>query len=406
MLGLLQTKYGLIPAWNNINSDFPNYYTSSRLLIEGNDLSKIYNDNWFQSQINRYGINEKGKFSPFPPPTIFIMVPAAIFNPLTAKRIFLIVNIILLLGAGYIFKKISSFKFIICLDIILLSGAALMNNFLFGQSYLLLLFLIILGYYYLIKDNDGSAGILWAISAVVKYFPVIYIPLLVIKKRWKLLGWLILSTLIINLIVFFAIGWEVYYEFFSHVLFSHLNGKLSGQSQFAIQFQSWNSLLRNLFIFDPIENKYPLINSPFLFNTSRIIIYLFFIAITSVVIYKVKNDKHFYEYSTALLTILLLVLSPASATYHLLLLSFPLVLLLIAADNPMPDIYGIAIISIYILIGFTPFVISKLTFLNNIPYTSYYHLWLLVLFFGVSVLDISTKVKVELPNRDIRRIFD
>jgi hypothetical protein len=75
--------YGIIPAWNNINSDFPNYYTASRLLIEGKDLSKIYDDEWFNQQIKNYGINERGKFSPFPPPTIFVMVPFAVFDPLT-----------------------------------------------------------------------------------------------------------------------------------------------------------------------------------------------------------------------------------------------------------------------------------------------------------------------------------
>jgi hypothetical protein len=389
ILGLFHIKYGLIPAWNNINSDFPNYYTSSRLIIEKNNLSQIYNNQWFQSQIYRYGINEQGKFAPFPPPTIFIMMPIANFNPLTAKRIFLIINIITLITTAYMFRKISLFSFIACVDIILFSGVALINNFMFGQLYLLLLLVTVSGYYYLISGKDHLVGFLWGVGAAIKYFPVILIPVLVIKKRWKALGWLMGTVIIINLITILIIGWGVYNQFLSQVLFSHLNGNLKGQSDFAVQLQSWNSLLRDLFIFDQADNKYPLINSPLIFNIVRILIYTLFTGITALTIYKNRNDDRIYTYSTALLTVLLLLVSPASATYHLLLLSFPLVLLLSINNKPIPDKYGIFLIAIYVLTGFFPFIINKLSFITVIPYIYYHHLWLLLIFFVVSVVNVS-----------------
>lgn len=90
---------GIIPAWKEVSTDFPNYYTSSRLLLEGKDLKKNYDDNWFAEQIHKYDIDEQGKFSPFPPSTAFIMVPFAIFEPLTAKRLWTIFNIIFLVSA-------------------------------------------------------------------------------------------------------------------------------------------------------------------------------------------------------------------------------------------------------------------------------------------------------------------
>ncbi len=394
MLGLFHIKYGVVPAWNEINSDFPNYYTSSKLLLEGTDLKQVYDDTWFQKQITNYGIKEPGKFSPFPPPTFFVMLPLASFSPLIAKRMFLVLNIFLALTIAYLFKRISSFSYIACLNVILLSGAAFINNMLFGQLYLLLLLANVLGYYYLLNGNDFAVGILWGVGAAIKYFPFIFIPVLIIKKKWKVLAVLICTVIIINITAFFVAGKEVYNQFFSFVLFSHLNGDLSGQSAYSIKFQSWNSLLRNLFVYNRIENSNPFFNSSLMFNFTRGIIYILFTGLTSFVIYKIINNKYFYPYSISMLTLLIFVLSPASATYHLLLLCFPLILLL--STKASQNTYEIIFISLYILIGFSPLIISKFAFLKSNVLIFYYHLWLLILFFVVSlsfILSMNSKIR-------------
>jgi hypothetical protein len=373
-------RYGILPAWDKINSDFPNYYTASRLVTEGKDISKIYNDAWFAQQIKNYGIDEPGKFSPFPPPTIFVLVPFASFDSITAKRLFIILNIILLLGTAYIFKKISTLNYINCLNIILISGAGVINNFLLGQMYLLLLFSIALGYFYL-NRNDIKTGVLWGMGAAIKYFPIIYIPILLIKKQWKGLLSLIITIIIINLITLVITGYDIYREFINSVLFNHINGELSSQSKYAVQFQSWNSLLRNLFIEDPIENKMPLFNSPGTFIAARVLIYLIFIGATVYIVYRIRHGKNFLAFATIILTLLALVLSPASATYHLLLLSFPLILLLFETLGQKKIFYSICFISVYILIGYLPFVINNVHFLKENLLFGFYRLWLLVIFF-------------------------
>lgn len=387
VLTILFTRFGFIPAWNNINSDFPNYYTSSRLLTEGNSLSNIYDDKWFQGQINEYGINEKGKFSPFPPPTVFVMVPLTFLTPLTAKRIFILLNLAALFITAGIFKKISGISFINCLNIILLSGSALINNFLFGQLYLLILFLIVLGYYNMINGKEYSAGILWGIGAAVKYFPIIYIPMLIIQKKWKAVYALMLSIIIINVLAYISLGSGVYSGFFSHVLFSHLNGNLSSQSNFAISFQSWNSLLRILFIYDPVWNKFPLLNSPLAFQAARFFVYLLFASVTGFVLFRIRNSKDLMPVSASLMTITLFVLTPASATYHLLLLSFPLILLLKLTSDCGDYKLRIFFIVIYILIGVLPFAVNKLLPEGNLIF-SFYRLWLEILFYlGILLLE-------------------
>ena len=285
------------------------------------------------------------------------------------------------MGTAYVLKKISPFHYTTCLNIILISGAALINNFLFGQFYLLLLFTITLGYFYLRKENEYPAGYLWGIGAAIKYFPIIFIPILLIKKKWRVLLNFIIIIISINLITIIFTGYDVSHQFFNQILFSHLNGELSNQSKYAIQFQSWNSFLRILFVSDPIENKMHLINSPTAFFISRILIYIVFIFITAYVIYRVRNDKNFLPYSSAILTLLILVISPASATYHLLLSAFPLILLLTISMEQKRNSYCIIFLSIYILIAYLPFIIYKVSFIKENLLFSFYRLWLLMIFF-------------------------
>lgn len=382
ILSLFHLYYGVIPAWTKINSDFPNYYVSSRLLLEGKDLENIYDDNWFQKKINDYGISEPGKFSPFPPPTAFIMIPQALLSPLSAKRVYILVNLLVLFFAVYLLSKISGFSFINTLIIVLLSGAALVNNFLFGQFYLILLLFIVLGYLNLVKDKQIGSGVFWGIGAAVKYFPLIYVPVLFFKKKWKTLTSLIITVILINISALIFFGPKVYAFFFEKVLLSHFNGELSSQSKFAVQFQSWNSFLRNLFVYDSIENPSPLIQSIFLFNFFRMLIYIFFPAAAIFVLYRLKENKDFIPAAVIVLSILIFVLSPASASYHLLLLILPVVLLL-KLSYKKNILFGFGLIMLYALTGFSPFLIKKLS--SDGLLLKYHRLWLEVILFLISI---------------------
>src|SRR5438477_10056473 len=96
ILSLYQIKAGIIPGWQ-MQSDFPNYFTASQLLTERSDFSKFYDNGWFQQQIISHGMNTAGKFTPFTPPTALIFIPLTPFDPLTAKRIWLLLNLLLII---------------------------------------------------------------------------------------------------------------------------------------------------------------------------------------------------------------------------------------------------------------------------------------------------------------------
>jgi hypothetical protein len=88
------------PARMQMQSDFPNYYTSAKLVSTQANLDSLYNNRWFNEQIKKQGMEMEGKFSPFTPPTAFVMLPFVSLDPLTAKRTWMIVNILLIFLCG------------------------------------------------------------------------------------------------------------------------------------------------------------------------------------------------------------------------------------------------------------------------------------------------------------------
>jgi hypothetical protein len=89
---------GVVPAVSEITADFPGYFTAARIVIDGQDTQRLYDDDWFREQIRRYGLEGKnpGKFAPFPPPTALLLVPLARCEPLTALRIVTVVSVLCL----------------------------------------------------------------------------------------------------------------------------------------------------------------------------------------------------------------------------------------------------------------------------------------------------------------------
>src|SRR5215831_5263596 len=85
-------------AWNNLGTDFPNYYTAGRLVRHGEPLRNYYDWTWFARQMNYAGVERLGAYTPQTPLTMLPMVMLSGLPPLTAKRVWLVINLVLLLS--------------------------------------------------------------------------------------------------------------------------------------------------------------------------------------------------------------------------------------------------------------------------------------------------------------------
>ena len=172
LVGFLLIK-GILPAWNEVHSDFANYYVSAKLVTDGQPIDSLYDNAWFQKKIIENGIDTPGKFAPFPPITAWMMTPFTFFSPLAAQRIFTLINLLFLAGCIWLMQKITEWRMTYCAIFILGGGLSIVNNIAFGQVYGIMTFFILLSIF-LLQKNPVLAGMSLGVFSALKYFPMVF----------------------------------------------------------------------------------------------------------------------------------------------------------------------------------------------------------------------------------------
>jgi Glycosyltransferase family 87 len=346
-----------MPAWSTIHSDFSNYYVSARLVVEGQDLTKLYNNDWFQDQIKEHGIDEPGKFAPFPPITAWVMVPLTFTDVLTAKRIWTVLNCLLLIASIWLIYRLTNWDWPSSALLVLATGNGLVNNFRFGQLYLLVTVAILLSFYLINKNKSVIASFIFSAIIWIKYFPIVFIIGFFSEKKSSFIRLIFFSFFILTIAQTAFFGKQVMLEYFTSALLPHLDGQLNGQNMYSYLFQSWDSLFRNLFVYSEQFNPHPFINWPMGRWVLKGAVYLLVGLALFVVLQKARysqlNNSVKSSLYTALSALAVFVLLPAGASYHFILLIIPMMMLLSCELFSRKDKFLLFVN--YAIIGFIPY---------------------------------------------------
>jgi hypothetical protein len=329
VLGGIILWRGLMPVVSGPETDFPNYYTASKLLLEGTGMDRCYDDAWFQEQMTRFGFRETGKFSPFPPSTALVLVPLAWMDPLTAFRAFTILNLVVLAGCVPLFRSIAGIRMETAALLVLASGLAIINGLRFGQMYFILALLLLLSVRWSREGKAVLSGLAAGLMIPVKYFPIVLVVWLIWERQWKSAGIATLTAAGITLLSVAVMGAGIFERFIVTVLPDHLQSRYSLQNPFATAFQSWDSLLMRLFVRDPVENPAALLDAPWLYVVAKTVILLgggALVVREGVRLLRIRS-RDSGEALLALLAIATLLFAPGTATYHFVLLWLPIGLL-------------------------------------------------------------------------------
>src|ERR1022692_135545 len=186
ILVLVFVVTGFIPAWNHINSDFPNYYLIARLYREGYPLERVYEWSWLQRQKDHQGIDQPlVSFIPSTLPSALVVLPLSSLPPLQAKRWWLVVNLSFLLAIAALLSAITNLKSIRIALLIFLAVMPLRNSFLCGQMHILVLLLLTLAAWLYFKDSFFLSGIVLAIAAILKIYPALFLIFFAFKRQWR-----------------------------------------------------------------------------------------------------------------------------------------------------------------------------------------------------------------------------
>ena len=358
-LALVVVARGIVPALSKVDTDFPNYFTAAKIVADGGDTDRLYDNLWFQEQMRRYqmGKASEGAFKPFPPPTALLLVPLARFEPQNALLMVTGVGVLCLICSIILLARILSWSFADSGAFVLLSGYAVLNALRLGQPYVLVSLSCILGYYAHLKRRPLLAGMCFGLFTPIKYFPMVFLVYFAFRREWKIVLGGAIAIVIVASASIGVLGWKIHEDYLSSVLGNHLIAKLDMQDPFTASYQSFDSLFRRLFIFDATLNPRPLWALPRLYGAGLIITKVSILLATIATLIKLARSgaEDTTALSIGILGIFTLLLAPATATYHFVLLWLPVGLVINCFFRESAPLYAYFVLGAYSLIGFFPY---------------------------------------------------
>ena len=189
-LSLCYVCFHVMPrAWSGLVTDFPNYYMSARLAHEHYDTSRMYEWTWLQRQKDQHAVDIRViGLVPITPFSTLAMWPLTGLAPLTAKHIWILLNLALLGPICWMLRSMTRLSYQrIALAFSL--SIPLYRNLQFGQFYVLLLLLIVAACWAYLRGHRALAGVLVAIAAACKIFPVLFFVFFLQRRDWRALIW-------------------------------------------------------------------------------------------------------------------------------------------------------------------------------------------------------------------------
>jgi hypothetical protein len=181
---------------------------------------------------------------------------------MAAKHCWLIFNVGLVIATVFLLQAITQISWRRVALITALSRP-LLGNFIQGQYYVLLLFLLTLACYLYLRQRRFLAGVFIGISAGLKIFPVIYLLYFLRKRDLKALAGGVVGGIGAAFASVLAFGWELNRVYLVQVLPWTLRGE--AMVPFALKNASLSSLMHRLFIYEPQFNPHPAIHAAWLF---------------------------------------------------------------------------------------------------------------------------------------------
>jgi hypothetical protein len=303
--------------------DYANYYFGAYFLKSGAFTNDIYFPYVFNQKIQ--GLAYTHIFASYAPNTPFL---AVFFYPFSwmplgiSKFVFNVLSILLFFISLFRLFEYYKIKSPLILLLPILFFVPIKNELLFGQIYFLLFFLISEGWLANQKKQSHLLALFWSIAILLKLFPILLVLLLLFKKEWKALIYLGVYSIAFFIGSLLLTGIEIWHFYFQTVFPKSSDGEIA--SAFVSNYQSVHMFLKQLFIYDAVENPNVLLNFPKLFWSS---LAAFKIGLLGLGFYITQKSKAlFYVFCYWILVVLLI--SPYGSTYSLIFLIFPFIYVL------------------------------------------------------------------------------
>jgi len=308
-------------AWGKLNTDFPNYYMSARLAREGYDTSRMYEWRWLQREKDHRAVDISViGLLPITPISTLPMWPLTGLAPLTAKHVWLVLNLALLVPLCWLLRLMTGLPYRRVALAFALSFP-LHRNLLYGQYYVLLLLLMVAACWAYLREQHALAGILVAIAAACKIFPILFFVWFLRRKAWRALVAGALTGAAAIAVSISVYGFAAHRTYVEEILPWTMHGE--GLPPYVTASGSISSILHYLFLNEPQWNPHPWHNSPLWYALLLPTLQMIVLAPAILLICAKDREPRRIQLEWSALLTACLAVSTIPASYNFVLLAFP-----------------------------------------------------------------------------------
>jgi Glycosyltransferase family 87/WD40-like Beta Propeller Repeat len=337
-------------AWKTLNTDFPNYYLTSRLAREKHDTSRIYEWRWLQRQKDHREIDQRivglGAVTPFSSLAVW---PFAALPPLAAKHRWVIINMAMVVAILDLLRSLTQLPLRRVVLVAALS-VPLNKNILYGQYYVLLLLVLTLACWCYVHQRRFLSGLLIGLGFGLKIFPILYLGYFLRKRDFIAFAGGVIGAAGAAIASIAVFGWQANRVLVNQVLPWALRGE--GLDPYNLSSASVSTLLHRLFIYEPQWNPHPSLHAAWLFAVLLPLVQTLLFAPALLLVEPSDSSPRrlHLEWSAVLLGSV--VISTLPAGYHFTLLILPVCLMWNAVEERGGSAAIAAVLFLYVAIGY------------------------------------------------------
>ena len=258
-------------AANPYTNGFATLYTESRILIERpSDLRRLYEDDWFQQQVDRFLGRQVQEIAQGQPPTMSLMLaPLAWLGPTQARLVWILLSMLFwvaglaVLANGLGLRSLYGVPPFVWLTAAATPYKPIADTLKRGQGYALLFLFLCVAVRAMLRPTRGrawSGGVCLGLMFALKSAGLWLYPLLAAAKRWRVLLGAATAIAIAVLVGAALAGWQVWPIYVDRAV----HWIATEPSNHVTAYQTVPSLAGHLFVFHPIWNPTPVRHLPML----------------------------------------------------------------------------------------------------------------------------------------------
>ena len=312
-------------AWRPLNTDFPNYYMAARLVHEHYDTSRMYEWTWLQREKDHLGVDRRVVgLLPITPFSTLAVWPIAELKPLTAKHVWIVFNLLLLIPLAWMLRRMTGLSYSRIVLVYALSFP-LYRNLEYGQFYILLLTLIVAACWCWLRGWQVAAGALVVVAAGCKVFPLLLLVWFLRRRQWRALWSAAVTGVACVGLSIAAYGVAANRTWLREILPWVTRGE--GLGTFITGWASISEVLHGLLLTEPQWNLHPWHESLMAYSVLESLLPMIVLAPAILLIQRkdVGRERVLMEWSA--LTTAALAVSTIPASYNFVLVVFPVCVL-------------------------------------------------------------------------------